>query len=200
MIQFVKICGVTTEDIVEAAVVAGADAIGFVFHAPSPRDIAPQRAAALARALPRGVLCVAVTLRPEQELVDRVLEALTPDVWQSDAADFASLRIPETIERWPVLRQWTPGPRRSGRILFESKASGSGGRADWSAASVMARTSELILGGGLDANNVGCAVAAVRPFGVDVSSGVERAPGVKDARRIREFIVAARMGRQAASA
>jgi phosphoribosylanthranilate isomerase len=200
MIQFVKICGVTTTAALDAAVSAGADAIGFVFHAESPRNMSPRRAAALARGLPRGVLCVAVTLQPKQELVDRILEEMTPDVWQSDAADFSSIRIPASIERWPVVRQWTAGSKRPGRVLFESPSSGSGGRADWSAASVMARTSELILGGGLDANNVGRAIAAVRPFGVDVSSGVERAPGVKDAQRIREFVVAARMGQQAASA
>jgi phosphoribosylanthranilate isomerase len=200
MIQFVKICGVTTAAALDAAVSAGADAIGFVFHAESPRNMSPRRAAALARGLPRGVLCVAVTLQPKQELVDRILEEMTPDVWQSDAADFSSIRIPASIERWPVVRQWTAGSKRPGRVLFESPSSGSGGRADWSAASVMARTSELILGGGLDANNVGRAIAAVRPFGVDVSSGVERAPGVKDAQRIREFVVAARMGQQAASA
>jgi phosphoribosylanthranilate isomerase len=197
VIQFVKICGVTTEDAMEAAVSAGADAIGFVFHAPSSRNITPRRAAALARALPRGVVCVAVTLHPDQELVDQVLESMTPDVWQSDAADFASLRIPAAIERWPVLRQWTASPMRPRRVLFESFASGRGERANWSAASVMACTGELILGGGLDANNVGRAIAAVRPFGVDVSSGVERTPGVKDPLKIREFIVAARIGGQA---
>ena len=200
MIPFVKICGVTTEEAMDAAVSAGADAIGFVFHAESPRNLAPRRAATLARGLPRGVLCVAVTLQPKQALVDRILEELTPDIWQSDAADFASLRIPASIERWPVLRQWTAGSKRPGRVLFESPSSGGGSRADWSTASVMARTSELILGGGLDASNVGDAIAAVRPFGVEVSSGVERAPGVKDAQRIREFVVAARIGRQAASA
>lgn len=197
MTTFVKICGVTSEDALEAAVAAGADAIGFVFHAPSPRNIAPQRAAALACALPRSVLCVAVTLHPMQELVDRILQALTPDAWQSDAADFATLRIPATIEHWPVLRRMTSMPPGSRRILFESPASGSGARADWQAASVMARTSELILGGGLDASCVGRAIATVRPFGVDVSSGVESAPGIKDARQIREFIVAARITRQA---
>lgn len=197
MTTFVKICGVTTEEAVEAAVAAGADAVGFVFHARSPRDIAPRRAAALARGLPRGVLCVAVTLHPTQSVVDRVLDAITPDAWQSDAADFAALRIPATIEHWPVLRRMTSPPEGSRRILFESPASGSGARANWSVASVMARTSELILGGGLDAISVGRAIATVRPFGVDVSSGVESAPGIKDARQIREFIVAARIVRQA---
>lgn len=197
MIPFIKICGVTTAEAVDAAVAAGADAIGFVFHAGSPRNVAPHQAAALARDLPRGMLCVAVTSHPEQALIDRVLEAMEPDVWQSDADDFCSLRIPESIERWPVLRQLATAPQRSRRVLFESPVSGSGQCADWSAASVMARTGELILGGGLDATNVGRAIAIVRPFGVDVSSGVERAPGVKDARRIREFIVAARIAERA---
>jgi phosphoribosylanthranilate isomerase len=194
---FVKICGVTTGDALEAAVSAGADAIGFVFHDLSPRGIAPQRAAALARALPAGVASVAVTLHPSQELVDRVLEAMRPDAWQTDAGDFETLRLPAAIERWPVIREWTAASPATRRVLFEGPASGSGRRADWSAASLMARTGELILGGGLDAHNVGRAIAAVRPFGVDVSSGVECAPGVKDARRIREFIVAARLARQA---
>lgn len=200
MIPFIKICGVMTAAAVEAAAVAGADAIGFVFHAGSPRDIAPREAAALARRLPPDMLCVAVTSHPDQDLVDRILEAMQPDAWQSDAADFGSLRIPAPIERWPVLRQFAAPPQGMRRILFDSPVSGSARFADWSAASVMARTRELILAGGLDASNVGRAIGAVRPFGVDVSSGVERAPGVKDSRRIREFIVAARTAEQALSA
>ncbi len=200
MIPFVKICGVMTAEAVEAAAAAGADAIGFVFHAGSPRAVAPRRAAGLARQLPPDMLCVAVTSHPEQDLVDRILEAMQPDVWQSDAADFGSLRIPATIERWPVLRQFAAPPQGTRRILFDSPVSGSAQIADWSAASAMARTSELILGGGLNAMNVGRAISAVRPFGVDVSSGVERAPGVKDPRRIREFIVAARGADQAVPA
>ncbi len=197
MTLFVKICGVTTEEAVAAAVAAGADAIGFVFHATSPRDIEPRRAAELARGLPRGVQCVAVTRHPAQELVNRVLDALEPDVWQTDARDFDFVRIPVEIERWPVLRERANIPVGSSRILFESPVSGSGEVADWTAASVLARTSELILGGGLDRLTVGRAIAMVRPFGVDVSSGGETAPGVKDARRIREFIVRARIGSQA---
>jgi len=197
MTLFVKICGVTTEEAVAAAVAAGADAIGFVFHAASPRDIDPRQAALLARELPRGVQCVAVTRHPDQELVDRVLDALEPDVWQTDARDFDEVRIPAAIECWPVLRERSLPPPGSRRLLFESLASGSGEKADWAAASVLARTSEVILGGGLDRMTVGRAIATVRPFGVDVSSGVESAPGVKDVRRIREFIVRARIGSQA---
>lgn len=196
MTLFVKICGVSTVEALEAAVAAGADAIGFVFHAPSPRDISPARAAELARRLPPGVLCVAVTRHPGQPLVDRILESLAPDVWQSDAIDFDAIRLPAGIERWPVLRKRPNTRHGSRRVLFESPQSGSGERADWPAASVVARTSELILGGGLDRTNIRRAISTVRPFGVDVSSGVETAPGVKDARRIREFIVRARIAGQ----
>ena len=76
--------------------------------------------------------------------------------------------------------------------MFDAPESGQGRRADWRAAAMLARRSELILGGGLDAGNVAAAIAAVRPFGVDVSSGVESAPGVKDLTRIRAFVAAAR--------
>lgn len=192
MTMLVKICGLMSEEAVEAAVSAGADAVGFVFHGPSPRNVMPARAAALSRRLPRGVASVAVTLHPRQADVDRVLAEFRPDVWQSDAADFDALRLPGGIECWRVLRSAeavAPGP---GRVLFDAAESGAGHRANWTAAAAMARHKALILGGGLDAENVGAAIATVRPAGVDVSSGVERAPGVKDPSRIRAFIRAAR--------
>ena len=193
MSLLVKICGVTTDEAINAAVAAGADAIGFVFHGPSPRSIVPLRAAALTSSLPSGVLRVAVTLHPSQALVDRVLAEFEPDVWQSDAADFEVLLLPATIARWPVWRSGslppeTPPPR----LLYEAVASGAGVQADWTAAASLARRCGLILGGGLDAANVGAAIATVRPYGVDVSSGVEREPGVKDPAMIRGFIEAAR--------
>jgi phosphoribosylanthranilate isomerase len=192
MTLLVKICGVTTEEAVDAAVESGADAVGFVFHAPSPRDLDPARAAALARRLPRGVASVAVTLHPRQADVERVLRCFEPDIWQSDAADFDALRLPAGIECLRVLRRAQDASSAAGRVLFESPASGAGRRADWPAAAALARRSELILGGGLDAGNVGAAIAAVRPAGVDVSSGVECEPGIKDPARIRAFVAAAR--------
>ncbi len=192
MSLLVKICGVTTEEAVDAAVEAGADAVGFVFHAPSPRNVTPRRAAALARRLPPGVAAVAVTLHPRQADLDRVLEAFVPDIWQSDAADFEGLAMPAGLECWRVLRDARAAMPGRGRVLFDSPVSGAGHRADWAGAAALARRAELILGGGLAAANVGAAIGAVQPAGVDVSSGVERAPGVKDAARIREFIAAAR--------
>jgi phosphoribosylanthranilate isomerase len=193
MSLLVKICGVTTDGAINAALSAGADAIGFVFHGPSPRSIEPVRAAALAGSLPASILRVAVTLRPSQALVDRVLAEFEPDVWQSDAADFEGLVLPATIAQWPVWRSGNPSPDTPPpRLLFEAAASGAGIQADWTAAASLARRCGLILGGGLSAANVGSAIAAVRPYGVDVSSGVEREPGVKDPAMIRAFIEAAR--------
>jgi phosphoribosylanthranilate isomerase len=189
----VKICGLTTEDAVEAAISAGADAVGFVFHEPSPRNVSPGTAARLASLLPPGIRKVAVSLHPGQQRVDEVLAALAPDVWQTDAADFDGLRVPMGVERWPVFRPGTrPQYPPPARLLFEGARSGAGEVADWSAAAELARRSELILGGGLTPANVAAAVTAVRPFGVDVSSGVEFSPGRKDPARIREFVAAAR--------
>lgn len=199
MSLLVKICGVTTEEAINAAIAAGADALGFVFHGPSPRSIEPVRAAALAAALPPSILRVAVTLHPSQALVDRVLAEFEPDVWQSDADDFTGLVLPPTIVRWPVWRSGNTSSAPPPRLLFEAAVSGAGTKADWSAATALARRCGLILGGGLDAANVGAAIAAVRPYGVDVSSGVERAPGSKDPALIRAFIEAARAADRRAS-
>ena len=193
MSLLVKICGMTSEAAVEAAISAGADAVGFVFHAASPRNVAPGRAAALAAAAGRGVLKVAVTLHPSQELVDQVLAAFEPDVWQADAVDFDSIALPAGIALWPVFRAGAPLPESlPARLLFEGPRSGSGQVADWTQARALARRAELILGGGLTAANVGEAVRQVRPYGVDTSSGVESAPGRKDPVRVREFVAAAR--------
>ncbi|TAK52665.1 MAG: N-(5'-phosphoribosyl)anthranilate isomerase [Gammaproteobacteria bacterium] len=191
MSLLIKICGITTEEGVDAAVAAGADAIGFVFHASSPRDLAPARAAALADSVP--VLRFAVTRHPSQELVDQILAVFQPDAWQTDTADFQHLRVPAAIECWPVLRSGSVLPQLlPERMLFDAARSGAGERADWAVAAGLARRCSLILAGGLDSGNVGEAIARVRPGGVDVSSGVERAPGIKDPTMIRDFVRAAR--------
>lgn len=193
----VKICGLTTPQAVDVALAAGADAVGFVFHGSSPRNVQPQRAAVLAARVPKRVRRVAVTLHPTQALVDAVLAAFTPDVWQTDAADFDALDLPARIERWPVLRAGGVLPAlMPARFLFEGARSGAGEVADWALAAALAKEGELVLGGGLDSANVGAAIRAVRPWGVDVSSGVESAPGVKDPARIEAFVNAARAAAQ----
>lgn len=195
---WIKICGLRTLEAIDAAAGAGADAVGFVFHDTSPRNVALDDALALQRAVPVGIERVAVFLHPSQALLDAVLAAIEPDWVQTDASDLVALRLPTGQRVLPVLRSGAaladPLPPR---CLFESSSSGSGGRADWTAAARVARTSQLVLAGGLAPSNVGKAVRAVRPFGVDVSSGVESRRGVKDAARIREFIRAARVAEQA---
>ena len=101
--MFVKICGITTERAIEAAAAAGADAVGFVF-AESVRRVTPERARRLAAALPAGVLRVAVLRHPTAEEAARVLGELAPDWVQTDAEDFAELRLPEGCTALPVYR------------------------------------------------------------------------------------------------
>lgn len=196
---WIKVCGLRTREAIAAAAAAGADAVGFVFHEPSPRHVRPEDARELASAVPAGIEKVAVFLHPSQDLVDAALAALQPDWVQTDAEDFPRLRLPATQRVLPVLRTGREsldmqverfGP--SLRFLLESGLSGAGARADWSEARRLAGHGQLVLAGGLDAGNVADAIAAVRPFGVDVSSGVESSRGVKDPRFIHEFVCAAR--------
>jgi phosphoribosylanthranilate isomerase len=190
--MWLKICGMTDLDAVEAALAARVDAIGFVFS-PSVRRLEPAQAARLAaRARDRAVL-VAVTLHPQQPLIDRIIRVFKPDALQADVSDFDGLRLPDTLGRLPVLRaDVAAGGALPPRFLFEGARSGSGAAADWDTAARLARASELILAGGLNAHNVGAAIRAVRPYGLDVSSGVESAPGRKSAQKISEFVEAAR--------
>jgi phosphoribosylanthranilate isomerase len=194
---WIKICGLRTTAAIEAAVEAGADAVGFVIHASSPRHVEPMEARALQAAVPPGVERVAVFLHPTQALVDAALEAIAPDWVQTDADDLDALRLPPGQRVLPVLRSGAPLPELlPARCLFESERSGAGERADWRAAAALARETQLVLAGGLDPGSVAEAVHAVRPFGVDVSSGVERGRGTKDVALIREFIRAAREAAQ----
>jgi phosphoribosylanthranilate isomerase len=190
---WIKICGLTSVAAIEAAAAAGADAVGFVFHAESPRHLSVDEARALQHAVPPGVDRVAVFLHPSQALVESVIDAIRPDRIQVDAGDLASLRLPSGQAVLPVVRGDSNLPQPlPARLLLEGARSGMGERADWSRASLVARRTQLVLAGGLDPSNVADAVRMVRPFGVDVSSGVESARGVKDLGRIRDFIGAAR--------
>jgi len=192
---WIKICGLRSVAAIAAAAQAGVQAVGFVFHAPSPRNLSVAQAVDLQGAVPPGIDRVAVFLHPSQPLLDAVVEAVRPDWVQADAADLAALRLPAGQRVLPVVRggAWRPGVSMRGtRLLFESARSGMGEQADWDEAACLAREVDLVLAGGLDARNIGAAIAAVRPFGVDVSSGVESSRGVKDIGKIVEFVAAAR--------
>jgi phosphoribosylanthranilate isomerase len=192
---WIKVCGLRSAEAIAAAAAAGADAVGFVFHAPSPRNLDPALARELAATVPPGVEKVAVFLRPTQAALDAALAAVRPDWVQADVEGLAGLVLPAGQRLLPVIRTGahaSPAIVGGTRFLYEGVRSGVGERADWTTARTLAAAGELVLAGGLDAANVAEAVATVRPFGVDVSSGVERSPGTKDAALIREFVVAAR--------
>ena len=190
--MFVKICGLSSAEQVQAAVDAGADAVGFVF-ADSVRRIDPADAAAISNTVPDTIKKVAVMLHPSNEEWEVVLGAFRPDVLQTDAGDFPGLNVPGNIECWPVFREGNKvTDTLLSRFVYEGPKSGQGETVDWAQAATVARRGNMILAGGLSASNVGEAIATVRPFGVDVSSAVESAPGEKDPDMIREFISAAR--------
>ena len=175
-----------------AALEAGADALGFVL-APSPRRLTSVVAGELARLARGRAQCVAVMRHPQQSQVDEMLREMRPDVLQTDWTDFEKLRLPATLARLPVLRAGNAIPADlPGRVLFEGATSGVGALCDWGEAGALARRTGLVLAGGLNAGNVAQAITAVAPFGVDVSSGVEERPGIKDVAAIARFIAAAR--------
>lgn len=191
MSMFVKICGLTTPEGVSAAVKAGANAAGFVFS-PSPRQVTPAQARKLAAALPATMRRVAVFRHPPPGWISRVLEAFPADWVQSDAADLPGVDL-GGAEALPVFRSGAPlPPLLPELVLFEGPDSGAGRVADWPAAAALAERTRVILAGGLNPANLAAALAAVRPWGVDVSSGVESSPGSKDPALITAFVAAAR--------
>ena len=193
MKMFIKICGLRDIDSVATAVSAGADAVGFVF-AKSVRQVTPAEATAAARGIPAGVQRVAVMRHPSNDEWQAVLAGFVPDVLQTDAEDFDDLDVPESVVRWPVIREGSaaasnPLPQI---YIYEGVSSGVGEAVDWSRAAQVAANGRMILAGGLAVDNVATAIRTVRPFGVDVSSAVESAPGQKDNGLIRQFIGAVR--------
>ena len=185
----VKICGLKHGAIVDTAVEAGADAVGFVF-AESLRQVTARHAAFIATNVPQQVLRVAVMKNPTAEEWEEVQTIFCPDVLQTDAGDFDYLDVPDNISCWPVIREGEVADDENlpNTFVYEGQASGRGETVDWNAARELAKHSRLILAGGLNRDNVADAIRQVGPFGVDVSSGVESSPGEKDPELIRTFI------------
>ena len=191
-VPWIKVCGVTTPEAVNASVGAGVDAIGFVF-AVSPRRVTPERAYHLAAPVRGRIACCAVVRRTSQSEVDEILRVLRPDMLQVDADEVGSLALPRTLQVLPVVSTRAP-PRAvpPGQLLLERPPTDDD--TDWDEAGIRAlsRCTRLVLAGGLDAGNVGRLVRALGPWGVDVSRGVEVAPGIKGHELIRRFAQAAR--------
>ncbi len=191
MSTFVKICGLRDEADVRAAVDAGANAVGFVF-AESVRRVTPAQAKAAATEASSAIRRVAVMRHPTNEECQAVIDEFEPDVVQTDVEDFARLDIPEHIECWPVIREGNETIEAPDIYVYEGLRSGSGETIDWTRAADIARHGRMILAGGLAEDNVREAIRTVRPWGVDVSSGVESLPGYKDYELIKRFVSAVR--------
>ena len=195
--MLVKICGITRLEDAEAAVAAGADAIGFVFWPQSPRFVDPYRARRIAAALPPFVTVVGVFVNQPLAYVQGVASLVRLGVVQlhgDETAGFAS-----AVAR-PVMKAVSSAAGAIGawplrvRLLLDVHdpvaRGGTGRTVDWAAAADLAAQREIFLAGGLTPDNVADAMARVRPFGIDVSSGVERAPGIKDHRRLEALFEA----------
>lgn len=202
----VKICGINTAEAMDAAVDAGADWIGFVFFPPSPRAVGPAQAAALSVHRPGGPLRVGLFVDPTPSDVARTLEAVPLDVLQvhASAANAAALRARFGIPVWQVAsvaaRADLPAtaPGVDGLLLDAKPPPGAalpGGNArafDWTILGGWQAPLPWLLAGGLTPDSVGAAVRISGAAAVDVSSGVERVRGLKDAALIRDFVHAAK--------
>lgn len=197
--MFVKVCGITSEEDALLAVAMGADAVGFVF-APSPRQIAPQVAADIVKRLPRETVPVGVFRdeAPERILSIAHLAGLKAVQLHGhegpEVSRWLGERVPMVIQAFPAgdARVRSAGEYRAAVILLDAPNPGSGRVFDWALAGELPAGQRLMIAGGLDAGNVGTAIARTRPWGVDVATGVEREPGVKDPIKLREFLAAAR--------
>ncbi len=198
----IKICGLTREADVEAAIAAGADAIGFVFYAKSPRAVTPARARALAKLLPPFVMPVGLFVNATEAELHAGLDAL-PNMLVQFHGDETPVDC-DRVKR-PYLRAAAVSPgfdlvdfgsrfSSAQAILLDAPVEGYGGGGkvfDWSLIPPSV-SSRLVLSGGLNAANVADGIARVRPWAVDVSSGVEVSKGIKSADLIHEFCTAVR--------
>ncbi|MBT1071178.1 phosphoribosylanthranilate isomerase [Pelotalea chapellei] len=198
----IKICGITNLEDALTAVQAGADALGFVFCSASPRNVTPDQAAGIIRQLPPFVQTVGLFVNAELAIVNNTADHCGLDIIQlhgEESPDFCAavkrrvikaFRVKdasslESMESYPtaayLLDAWSPVAH-----------GGTGHSFNWEIAAAAAARLPIILAGGLTPDNVAAAVRQVRPYAVDVSSGVETAPGIKDPAKVREFIKKAR--------
>ena len=199
--MLVKICGITRLTDATHAVACGVDALGFVFWPKSPRYIAPERAVEIIAALPASVTTVGVFVNESVDGIRAIVDGTGIGVVQlhgDETPDYASaLGRPVwrafTVERAEAMSSaWPPDTT----VLLDAsdpvRRGGTGVKVDWRRAAGIARAHRIVLAGGLTPENVVEAIETVRPFGVDVSSGVEDSPGVKNVDKIERFLTGAR--------
>jgi len=215
MSLLVKICGLSTRETLDVAIDAGADMVGFVFFPPSPRHLSLERARELGQQVKRRAVKVALTVDADDAMLSNIVEALQPDILQ--------LHGKETVARLRDIKQKfglelmkaiavesaadlasLPGYAMvADRILFDARPpkgstrpGGLGAVFDWHLLENLDLKLPFVVSGGLNVANVGEALRVTRAGGVDVSSGVERAAGVKDSEMIRNFIRSARASQE----
>ena len=211
MSLIVKICGLSTPEPLDAALDAGADMVGFVFFPPSPRHLQFDVARALAARVRGRAQKVALTVDADEAFLQSIVEALRPDIVQLHGSESAS-QIQAIRRKFglPVMKAVPIAVKDdlariasyaavADRLLFDARApreatrpGGLGNTFDWHLLRDVQPRVPFMLSGGLDAGNVGEALRITRASAVDVSSGVERAPGVKDIDKIKAFVRAAR--------
>ena len=207
----VKICGLSTPETLDAALDAGADMVGFVFFPPSPRHLQFERARSLGERVRGRAQKVALTVDADDAFLQSVVEALRPDILQLHGSEPVP-RLQAIRRRFGVpLMKAVPVSVRddleridtyaavADRLLFDARPpreatrpGGLGNPFDWRLLENVRTAVPFMLSGGLDVGNVGEALRITRASGIDVSSGVERAPGVKDVEKIIAFVRAAR--------
>jgi len=214
----IKICGLKTPEALDAALDAGADMVGFVFFSPSPRNVGVQLAGALGEQVAGRAKKVALTVDATNATLDRAVAILKPDLLQLHGRETpervvsvrSRYRLP-VIKALPIetrsdLSSIRIYARVADQLLFDARAprkatrpGGLGKTFDWRLLEKVDLNMPFMLSGGLDANNVAEALRITRAPAVDVSTGVESSPGVKDPDKIRAFVRAAREGEKARS-
>jgi len=198
----VKICGITRCEDAQLAVDAGVDAIGLVFYEKSPRFVSNEIAAEISQLIPAFVSRVALFKDADKAMIDSVLQAVEIDLIQfhgSETADFCqqftlpyikAIGMKGSEHEADLLRSSAENYRAAKALLLDGhapgEAGGTGESFDW--ASIASIDKPVILAGGLTPENVAQAITLVQPFAVDVSSGVERAPGIKDKDKVAAFM------------
>lgn len=205
----VKVCGLTRSDDVHVAIEAGVDALGLVFYPPSRRYVNPATAAALRGCMPAFVDAVALFVNPSVAEVHEVIQMVRPDLLQFHGDEPPEFCAQFGVRYLKAFRVGAPGQDTAQSLaahclaydhaaawLFDSFSQGYGGSGHvldlelLREVSILGNARPLVLAGGLTVENVGARIASLRPYAVDVSSGVEEAPGLKGSRLIREFMQA----------
>lgn len=215
----IKICGLKTDEAVAAALDDGASHIGFIFFPKSPRYVDPGEAGRLRQAAKGRAIAVAVTVDPDDVTLDAIVAAMQPDMLQLHGNESVN-RVAEIKARYglPVMKalalrergdleQIKPYLDVADRFLFDAKPpkgselpGGNGVSFDWQVLSELDASTDYMLSGGLNASNIAEALRATNAPGIDISSGVESAPGVKDVGLIKDFFRAVRAAKSADAA